>query len=486
MKKLFFQIPVITLFISLVLIFQAFADTTAFPRLEPAPEAEYFAGSFEPRNWRSQVSLALWASGDSDGADETIAALQPIIAELISYVEALNDRDKAEKLLELMHETFLKAYSLKQTRLDTLLQTGRYNCVSSAVLYAILGTASGLDISGVSTLDHAFCSVNLDDRQADVETTSPYGFEPGTKTEFHDAFGKTTGFAYVPPRNYRDRTSVELLALFSLILSNRISDAEAAGNHPEAVGLAIDRWVLLGRKSNGAYEDLVDRMINYGVYLAGKGRETEALAWVEAAVAAYGNHPKWSEFIDSSANNLVVKLLRRGLTEDARARFEELKPRLSEAIAANLDLNISDTELLDALGRAENGGPEEDFLTAVSGAEAKGILPPERIREVKVVWSLRKIEQIARTEGWAAAYKETLKAIEELGFERQLENALRVYRSNRIAEMYNYAADAYNSGDYDRAVQIVEEALNEFPEERRLLNLRTAAEKALSASSQGH
>ena len=179
-----------------------------------------------------------------------------------------------------------------------------------------------VDISGVMTVDHAFCSVKLIDRNADVETTSLYGFDPGTKTEFQNAFGETTGFVYVPPRNYRDRTGIDLLTLFSLILSNRMSDDEAARNYSEAVSLAVDRWVLLGRGTSGkAYEDLVDRMINYGVYLSSRGKEEDALNWANLASSTIGNHRKWQDFTDSAANNLVVRLLRRGMTAEARTSY---------------------------------------------------------------------------------------------------------------------------------------------------------------------
>jgi hypothetical protein len=98
----------------------------------------------------------------------------------------------------------------------------------------------------------------------DVETTILYGFDPGTKREFRDAFGKATGFAYVPPGNYRDRTAIDRRTLFSLVLANRIFDAESSGRFFEAVGLAADRWALLGGGPGVPFEELVDRMVNYG------------------------------------------------------------------------------------------------------------------------------------------------------------------------------------------------------------------------------
>ncbi|MDR3174091.1 MAG: hypothetical protein LBU19_07570, partial [Treponema sp.] len=62
-----------------------------------------------------------------------------------------------------MHREFLRSYSAMQTRLDTLLSNGRYNCVSSAVLYLILARSQGLDVRGVAARDHAFASLRQGD-----------------------------------------------------------------------------------------------------------------------------------------------------------------------------------------------------------------------------------------------------------------------------------------------------------------------------------
>ena len=109
----------------------------------------------------------------------------------------------AERALTFLHKNLFTSYSVLQTRVDTALETGVFNCVSSAVLYMILARSVGLSVGGVRTTDHAFCSVLVNGQQLDVETTNPYGFNPGAKKEFTDSFGKLTGYTYVPPGNYR-------------------------------------------------------------------------------------------------------------------------------------------------------------------------------------------------------------------------------------------------------------------------------------------
>ncbi len=308
------------------------------PRLSASPGALHFSSMQEPLSWEQALDLAMWASdgrdwtdgaGGLEGSDRPESPTDTIrgtiregIAELLAlpaWLEMSDEGKKAAFILEFIHKRYLVSYSERQTRLDTLVRTGRFNCVSSASLYLIFGTAAGLDVAGVMTKDHAFCSVVTDGLRVDVETTSPYGYDPGSKKEFQDAFGRITSFAYVPPKNYRDRTSIGQKELLSLILSNRIVDLESSFRFNEAVGLALDRWVLLGTPAGTVYEDLIVRMVNYAAALAKAGKENAALDWSVLAIDAFGPHARWDELVGSASNNLLVGLIRKKRISDARS-----------------------------------------------------------------------------------------------------------------------------------------------------------------------
>jgi hypothetical protein len=252
-----------------------------------------------------------------------------------------------------MHRRFLKSYSEHQTRLDQLLSSGRYNCVSSAVLYMLLASSVGLEVTGVMTRDHAFVTVNAGTELIDVETTNPYGFDPGNRREFHDGFGRTTGFAYVPARNYRDRTSINQLELVSLILHNRIVEAESRNRYAEAVALALDRAALLSAQRGvpdapffeAPEKDLMDRLYNFGAALIRGGKEEEALRWAACAGARYPG-TRWQEMTFAALNNLLGKHIRAQRITEAREALSLHAPSLNPGNLAKLDALVLDAELL--------------------------------------------------------------------------------------------------------------------------------------------
>jgi len=218
----------------------------AFPRIVPDSKAldYYHMGGQSGYSWQELAEISLWASGDASLSG--MEKMKTTVTTLSTTIDpAASGKEKAEFILNYMHKNMLKSYSLYQTRLDTLLSNGRYNCVSSAVLYVILCKSAGIDTSGVMTKDHAFVMVHISGQDIDVETTNPYGFDPGNRKDFHDSSGKITGFVYVPPTNYRNRQTINQIELVSLILNNRVGDYERTNNYAGSVPLAVDRAALL-------------------------------------------------------------------------------------------------------------------------------------------------------------------------------------------------------------------------------------------------
>jgi tetratricopeptide (TPR) repeat protein len=467
------------------------AQALQFPALDPDPKALEYAGR-DAYSWQELGDIALWASvagspGASGGATDG-ALIGDAVAELLAMPDlGADSKTRGESVLTFIHRRFFKGYEENQTRVDEIFRTGRYNCVSSAALYIIFAVAAGLDVRGVMTRDHAFVTVNTGAGLIDVETTNRIGFDPGNRKEFHDGFGQLTGYAYVPPRNYRDRTDISQLELLSLILSNRISELERRNRYSEAVPLAINRAALLEGRPNPALssfftdprKDLTDRLLNYGSSLMKAGQEEAALQWAARASARYPDGERWQEFIYAALNNLVVKHIRARRLAEARAVLDANAAALSADNLVRLEGVALDAELMERATAAWNAGEAQTLLLSIDNAVGRGVLNERRARELRNFVVLKEGERLSSAEGLPAAISYIEAALDRYGRDTQLENALRVYRSNRVADLHNAFAELYNRGDYEGALRFIRAALEELPGNRNLTQDLNLAEKAV-------
>jgi hypothetical protein len=227
---------------------QARSGAAVIPELTPLPFSEQLSAVREPLPVDTIVDASLEFSGASaqeasDAKDKLDTLLKRFGGEV---ADVSSQADLAERTLTFLHKNLFTMYSVSQSRIDTALETGVFNCVSSAVLYLVVARSVGLSVSGVRTTDHAFASVLVNGLPIDVETTSIYGYNPGARKDFIDSFGKTTGYSYVPPGNYRDRRSIGEKELLSLILDNRVADAIDARAFRDALQPAVSAFTLMG------------------------------------------------------------------------------------------------------------------------------------------------------------------------------------------------------------------------------------------------
>jgi tetratricopeptide (TPR) repeat protein len=461
----------------------AFSQNTPFPRLQPDPKAiEYYRlGENGGYSWTALAQISLWASGDtpSSNMEKIIAA-----AETIKTSSDLpnTDKDRAEYILKFMHKNILKSYSLYQTRIDTMLSTGRYNCVSSAVLYMILCQSLGIHTKGVMTKDHAFITIPAGESDIDVETTNPYGFDPGNRKEFHDQFGKLTGFSYVPAKNYRDRQTISQIELVSLILNNRIADHERQNQFADSVPIAIDRAAILAGNAltvepRGAFladprKDLLDRLFNFGAMLLKAGKEEECLQWAVFASPVYPDENRWQEFIMSAANNRLTKLIRANKYADARNFIDGQRQVLSEANFNKLDALQIDAELLSRANQIHTAADGDIVVNAVDQARNSGKIAEKRAVEL-ITFAVQKTASsisASPAKNWRPAIQYIQTALLRFGANRDLEQMLNVYRGNLVTDYHNRFAGEWNKKNYDEAERILNEGLAEFPGDRQLLN----------------
>jgi len=457
----------------------------AFPRIEPDAKAlDYYRLGAQGYSWSDLAEIGLWASGDASLSG--MAKIKTVTSALNAAITpGLSDKEKADFILNYMHNNILKSYYLYQTRLDTLFINGRFNCVSSAVLYIILCKSAGINTSGVMTKDHAFAMVHINGQNFDVETTNPYGFDPGNRKEFHDSRGKTTGFAYVPPHNYRDRQTISQIELVSLILSNRIGDSERSGNFAAAVPVAVDRAALLlgdsyAKTSDNLVSDflfidprkeLMDRLINYGASLLRSGKEEDGIRWAVLASSVYPDQGKWQEFFSAAVNNKLLKLIKDKNTQGARNFLEGQKSLLSQTDYNQFDSLVFDADLLNKANTFKTAAEGSDVISAIEQARANGKINDKRAAELLNYTILKIASYLCAPpdKDWRTAIRYLEGAVAKYGTNRELDQAIRTYKGNIVADYHNRFAAEWNKKNYAEAERIINEGLAEFPGDRQLL-----------------
>ena len=239
------QLP-ICLVASLIMLLMPFSLLAATPSLQGASAEARLVPSADLVRLMAQTGgtnaarLLLEAALLFSGTDEVRAGAtrQAVLAAMEEAASLARRHESAyelgEAILALAHKRFFRRYVEAESRLDAAVLDGRYNCVSSSALYLILAWEAGLEVGGVITKDHSFCVIQDGIRSIDVETTNPYGFDPGSKKEFHDSFGRVTGYSYVPPSDYRRREHVDGRHLMALILWNRATLLERSGQWAQA------------------------------------------------------------------------------------------------------------------------------------------------------------------------------------------------------------------------------------------------------------
>jgi tetratricopeptide (TPR) repeat protein len=482
---------ILAFFVSLFNIYaQNAAQLPVFPRLEPDEKALYYyqlglrSGGY---SWQDLAEISLWSSGDL-----SLANLEKIKA----AVTALNNsadfpargRERAEFVLSFLHKNYLKSYSLYQTRIDTVLTNGVYNCVSSAVFFIILCESAGIRTSGVITKEHAFAIVHIDNRDFDVETTNRYGFDPGNKKEFHDSSGNITGFAYVPPQNYRDRQTISNIELVSLILNNRIAEQERRNRYADAVPLAINRAaILFGNSltvsSEGSADDLIfvdprkdllDRLTNYGSTLLKANREENAISWAEIACARYPANEHWQEYFFAAVNNRISRFVKEKKITEAVNFLENNKKYLSEKSYAQLDVQLFDTGIINSINLIKNADDGNIILVSIKQSLEGGKIGGKRAEEL-ITYNVQKTASVlgaAPERNWRSAIQYIEAAISAFGTNKELDQVLKTYKDNLATDYHNRFAAEWNKKNYDAAERILNEGLKEFPTDRQLLSNR--------------
>jgi hypothetical protein len=449
-----------------------------FPELEPSARLAAIGALPDPLPLPLFVEASLLASGVApDRVPSYAARVDGLIAEARStLVPAAVPGDGGaalgEALLDFLHSRVFRAYVERATTLDGVLDAGLYNCVSSALLYMIAASGLGLDVAGSRTADHALCVFRAGARSIDVETTNPYGFDPGARKEFKDSFGRTTGFAYTAPGAYSGRSGLSGRGMAGLVLSNRASLLERSGRFREALALGSDYYALCRDADSKAF--LADRVNNVVADLSSRGDLAGAEALAFEALARLPGVPAVARLAGGALEALASELASRGDYEGARRGIESRRASadagaLSRALAA-----VGDAELV----AAANGLSFAEAVATADRIGAEGRVAPGRYAQAIASIYGREAARLGSAGDWLGAAALAEEGAAKAPGDGSLTRAAAAMRRNFIAVSHNAFAALFNSGDYAGARAAAEAALASAPGDATLLRDLEAAKAA--------
>lgn len=392
-------------------------------------------------------------------------------------MQDLTEAERGREILKYLYRDYLKSYSLNQTKLDTALESGSYNCVSSAVLYLAAAKAAGLEVYGQRTSQHAFCSIYVPGKKAgqttkiDVETTNPYGFNPGSKEEIENA-NKIKQYYVVPKKYYANRQQVSDGVFTGLIAGNLCSDYIKTGEYFKALPLGAARYNAVRTETTGGsvlvrneFDILPCNYINIRPDSAGE--YASMLRWFTRFIDRWGKTDFIQKNMDACFNNLFALCVGERNFPLAEDSYNELKPYVSQK-----QLDKSHEMLADIfiLSRTDGQDSREQIQTILEIKESQDFSAAQQKRAdlyLENAW-LEILNAYMKNRDYTTGYAESQTAVQQLPQSSGVKKMNQSFYSNCIAQIHNDFAREANQRNFEEARDILLQGLEEFPGDKTL------------------
>lgn len=434
---------------------------------------------------RALLDLAILASGDvrEPGGYAAIRARMAEFALLLrpEMTAEKNTRMRGAKLYRAMHASFFPdrrgpeqggfgaGYDWGQSRLTGIFADGKYNCVSSTLLFLVLAREFGMDAKGVVLPSHVFAQLTLPDGSVvEIETTSPDGYGAVHDKAFYrkQARGWFTSRG-LPASTYRDYGERKIVSPLELVAFNM------ANQHTGS-----DRMALKDRR----------RLFEARAWIDPRNRDAQAnrLAFLSAEYKAVSDRGDWKtldrmyRLLEDSApalrrawdgdpelaNHIAWLPFSHAITLHHLGRNDEALPRLDSSLAwlradasegAKLKSNNASLLILITRDMAEKGGYPQ--------AEARLLRYPDLLRDdaslrSQMTWIIQEHAMGAWKRGdWRAAADLFAKSLRY-----SPEEYRKPIRENLAAAYFNMAVTYRNSGQDSKARAILEKCRSEAPD----------------------
>ena len=392
----------------------------------------------------------------------------------------LSEEDRGRAILKYLYRDYLKTYNFNQTKVDKALETGLYNCVSSAILYMSAARAAGLEVRGQRTTQHAFCTVYVPGsggksgviKKIDVETTNPYGFNPGSKEEIENE-SKIKQYYVVPKKYYSNRQEVSDGIFTGLIAGNLTADYIKTGEYNKALPLGAARWEIIKKepeKTTASVRNEFDILAGNYVNLLPDSAEaySSTLDWFSAFVDRWGNNFFLQKNLDTSFINLLVLCSREENYTLARTAYDKYKTKISQSQIAKAEEIFTDIIIITA---TEGLSPEQKVAETnklLASKELSSQTSQKRGKQHLESFWLECLNEFMISRDFEAGYENARQASSQLPSSSKIKAMQNNFYNNCIAIIHNNFARLANLGEYSAAKSVLEEALKKYPDDKTI------------------
>jgi tetratricopeptide (TPR) repeat protein len=240
-------------------------------------------------------------------------------------VAGLPPREQARAVLSFLHKRVLSGgYHLEASNVAETIETGRYNCVSSSVLFNALAERLGLPVAAVECPAHVFSRLLLAEEALDVETTCPEWFDivdrlaPGQTALTLPARQGLSSLGSLDVSAIGDRRPIGPLGLVAIVYYNRGVEHIERHAFQDAL-LANAKALRFDPTSAAARANLLAAVNNWALAESAAGEFARSARILEAGLDMAPEHAMFRVNYVVVHQQWVKHLAARGLHDEALA-----------------------------------------------------------------------------------------------------------------------------------------------------------------------
>jgi hypothetical protein len=267
------------------------------------------------------------------------------------------------------------------------------------------------------------------------------------------------GSPYVRPGNYSKRQSINDKKLISLILQNRLAFYQQRMQYDVAVGIAVDRWFFYPTDQHE--KDMNDSFRNWVSALNKRGEYVSALDFLLPLSQEMGFMNANKDLIGTLIYNQTVSLTNDNRLTEARTFLGDYNPFITSMVSDDLKSMIATREIEISV---ENDSYEV-ALTKVRKYKLDGLISQVKANELLTYLHQNRAIALSKATAGESAQDAMNAYLFLSGLPREeadlpgIRNHGRQYLNNWAVFIHNEFVIAANSKQYEKAKQIITEAL---------------------------